>query len=54
MMVLLTSVQLVVVDQALARVMPEARSAGGDNPNVRGTALYLLCRRILELQKETS
>ena len=50
----LTTVQLVVVDEALARVMPEAKSAGGDNPNVRGTALYLLCKRILELEKETS
>ena len=50
----LTSVQLVVVDQALARVMPEAKAAGGDSPNVRGTALYLLCKRILELEKETS
>ena len=50
----LTSVQLVVVDQALARVMPEAKSAGGDNPNVRGTALYLLCKRILDLEMDTS
>ena len=49
----LTSVQLVVVDQALARVMPEARSTSGDSPNVRGTALYLLCKRILDLEKET-
>ena len=49
----LTSVQLDVVDEALARVMAEARSAGGDNPNVRGTALYLLCKRILELEQET-
>jgi len=49
----LTSVQLEVVDEALARVMPEARSTGGDNPNVRGTALYLLCKRILDLEMET-
>ena len=53
MMVLLTSVQLVVVDQALARVMPEAKPAGGDSPNVRGTALYLLCKRILDSEMET-
>ena len=49
----LTSVQLEVVDEALARVMPQARSAGGDSPNVRGTALYWLCKRILDLDQET-
>ena len=49
----LTSAQLEVVDEALAKVMLEARSAAGDNPNVRGTALYLLCKRILELEKRT-
>ena len=49
----LTSVQLEVVDEALARVMPQARSAGEDSPNIRGTALYLLCKRILDLDQET-
>ena len=49
----LTSVQLEVVDEALARVMPEAKAAGGDSPNVRGTALYLLCKRILDSEMET-
>ena len=49
----LTSIQLEVVDEALARVMPEAKAAGGDSPNVRGTALYLLCKRILDLEMET-
>ena len=50
----LTSVQQQVVDEALARIMPEAKSAVGDSPNVRGTALYLLCKRILELEKDTA
>ena len=45
--------QLEVVDEALARVMPEAKAAGGDSPNVRGTALCLICKRILELEEET-
>ena len=49
----LTSVQLEVIDEALASVMPEAKSAEGDSPNVRGTALYLLCRRILEFEEKT-
>jgi ParB family chromosome partitioning protein len=49
----LTSAQLEVVDEALARVMQEAKSTGGDSPNVRGTALYLLCKRILEIEEET-
>lgn len=49
----LTPIQLGVVDEALARVMPEAKSAGRDSPNTRGTALYLLCRRILDLDEET-
>ena len=49
----LTTIQLEVVDEALARVMPEAKAAGGDSPTVRGTALYLLCKRILELEMET-
>lgn len=49
----LTPMQLEVVDEALARVIPEAKSAGGDSPNLRGTALYLICKRLLELEEET-
>ena len=47
----LTPIQLEVVDEALARVMSEAKSAGRDSPNIRGTALYLLCKRSLELEE---
>lgn len=39
-----TSGQLAVVDQAFARLLPEARKEKGDSPNLRGTALYLLCK----------
>ena len=45
--------QLEVVDEALARVMPEAKASRGDSPNLRGTALYLLCKRLLELAEVT-
>ena len=43
--------QLMVVEEALALLIPRAKIAGGDNPNTRGTALYLLCKRILELEE---
>jgi ParB family transcriptional regulator, chromosome partitioning protein len=44
-----TPAQLEVIEEALARVMPQAGKTGGDNPNPRGNALYLLCRTYLEL-----
>lgn len=44
----LTHAQLEVVEQALERLVPEAKEARGASPNTRGTALYLLCRRYLE------
>jgi ParB family chromosome partitioning protein len=37
--------QLEVIEEALARVMPQP----GDNPNPRGNAMYLLCQSYLEL-----
>ncbi|MBI4235866.1 MAG: ParB N-terminal domain-containing protein [Chloroflexi bacterium] len=40
--------QLEVVEEALARWMPLARQNPEGNPNVRGTALYLMCRAYLE------
>jgi ParB family chromosome partitioning protein len=40
----LTEAQLKVVKEALARVMPLAKEEQGDSPNVRSTALYLLCK----------
>ncbi len=44
----LTPAQLETVDEALARLLPEARESQGESPNTRGTALFLLCRRYLE------
>ncbi|MFC2000144.1 ParB/RepB/Spo0J family partition protein [Chloroflexota bacterium] len=44
----LTAVQYEVVEKVMARVQPQAKQAQGDSPNVRGTALYLLCKRYLE------
>ena len=46
----LTAVQLDVVEEALARLIPEAKSASSDSPNMRGTALYLLCQRLRDLE----
>jgi ParB family chromosome partitioning protein len=45
----LTGQQLESVEEALARLMPEASNGHGSSPNVRGTALYLLCRKYLEM-----
>ena len=44
----LTRTQLEVVQRALSRVLREAKSTYSDSPNVRGTALYLLCHKFLE------
>ncbi len=44
----LTDAQLEVVEGALSRFLGEAKELRGDSPNVRGTALYLLCKRYLE------
>jgi ParB family chromosome partitioning protein len=46
--------QLEVIEEALARVMPQAGKTGGDNPNHRGNALYLLCKSYLELTERDS
>ncbi len=43
----LTDGQLEVIEEALARVMPKAKKKG-ENPNVRGNALYMLCKVYLE------
>ena len=50
----LTPVQLEVVEEALARLIPEAKVARGDNPNTRGTALYLLCKKFLDLEEAST
>ena len=49
----LTSSQLEVVQVALARVMSRAKDSLEENPNARGTALYLLCMAFLE-REDTS
>jgi ParB family transcriptional regulator, chromosome partitioning protein len=44
-----TPAQLEVIEEAPARVMPQARDSQGENPNRRGRALFLLCKSYLEL-----
>jgi ParB family chromosome partitioning protein len=46
-----TPAQLEVVEEALSQVMPLAKEAQGDSPNIRGTALYLLCESYLKQQE---
>ena len=48
----LTTVQMEVVEEVMARLLPRARESQGDSPNARGTALYLLC--IAHLEREES
>ena len=43
-----TADQLAVIEEALTGVLPEARKIQGRSPNLRGTALYLLCQRYVE------
>ena len=45
----LTGQQLESVEEALARLMPEAGNGHGSSPNARGTALYLMCRKYMEM-----
>ena len=45
--------QLEVVEEALARLIPEAKESNSDSPNPRGTALYLLCRRVLDMEEKS-
>ncbi len=44
----LTSAQLEVIEEALQRMVPMTRENMGDSPNARGTALFLLCKELLE------
>lgn len=48
----LTPAQLEIVDEALAIVLPLATGAR-ENPNARGTTLYLLCMSYLESHRRT-
>lgn len=43
-----TDTQKEVIEEALERMRPGATAGKGDSPNVRGTALYLLCKFYLE------
>jgi ParB family chromosome partitioning protein len=40
--------QAEVIEEALARYLPQAEESSGGNPNTRGVALYLLCQGFLE------
>ena len=44
----LTLKQLEIVEEAIARLLPQASQVRGENPNIRGTALYLLCKSFVE------
>ena len=48
----ITSSQLEVIKEALAKVVPRAKEEKSDSPNLRGTALYVLCRDFLEKDGE--
>lgn len=50
----LTESQLEVIEEALSCALPEAKRNVDGNPNVRGTALYELCRAYLEFGAVTS
>ena len=47
----LTDAQLEIVEEVMARLLPQARESQGDSPNARGTALYLLCRSYLDQEE---
>ncbi len=49
----LTASQSEVVDEALARILPQASQNRGESPNTRGTALFLLCKFYLERENRT-
>ena len=50
----LTPVQLEVVEEVLKQMLPTAKHAQNEGPNVRGTALYLVCKSHLENQRSNS
>lgn len=47
----LTSTQLVVVEKALAGIMPKVYETHLGNPNRRGNALYLICKQFLDMEE---
>ena len=46
--------QLEMVEAALTKLLPEARNLQSDSPNERGVALFLLCKRFLELEEAST
>ena len=46
--------QLEMVEKALGSLLPEAKKVRGESPNVGGVALFLLCKRFLELEEASS
>ena len=44
--------QIEVVEKALSQIMPKAKDAAFNNPNVRGNAIFLLCKFYLERSQE--
>ena len=43
--------QLEVVEEAMERLLPRARAVQDESPNVRGRALYLMCKEYLEREE---
>ena len=48
----LTQDQLEVVHQALREATPKAKESGNENPNVRGNALFIICRAYLRQEAQ--
>ena len=48
----LTPKQTNIVEEALAQLLSAAKQEKSDNPNIRGNALYLLCKFYLENRKD--
>jgi ParB family chromosome partitioning protein len=48
----LTKDQLKTVEDAIERILPEARRQQGVSPNSRGTALYLICKSYLKMETQ--
>lgn len=44
----LTNNQMETVEEALSLILPKAKNEGFDNPNIRGNAVFLLCKFYLE------
>ena len=49
----LTQAQLEVVEEALGRFLTAAKENQGGSPNLRGTAMYLLCQKSLDQEDQS-